>query len=499
MLTRSLAGRILDHGRRPFEVANPANRFAIVAIRLYRNSKEYSERPENRHLFAIAADLAFQHCENTPVTDLLVELLKLACEAATICIKRKWSNCGCYHELPWVATLIQKLQQRYIVHFPYFQVLQLLSALAESEKQGLLPGEQIKSDLPTLKVLCEARGGTRTRASLESIHRSRKRVGSIDPPISEDDVKATFERIHSTHGSFPEQYPTAPAPGQPPKMHHAASTGNLRDTEVHRPQLLRATTFASVATVNFTDGAAQFLQQRDELLPSLPEPPDHGASGYDVQLQPPTPTAAPEDGTKQIRTVSDLHRADGSPLLGTRDIEHSSVILPSARRSASPDAPKQSLLPAEPSLPPSKNSAVTPPPSSSRPSRADSSPELVSLAAPPSSAAHLALPASSVRTRPRGKSFGDLPPLRIPSTLGPDSPRAPSCTFRASVSGTSRLQDAADIHGVPSLPSRDTEQESQASSHSPNDEHALLAIPLGTNSSLHELSVESASSKPYLP
>ena len=103
-------GRVLNRDHGPEETSGSENRYAIVATRLYRNDFEYSQgRHEDRHLFSIAADMAFQACDTMINYNILVDLFQLACRAARICAKNKWKNCGCFYELPWVSTLLERV------------------------------------------------------------------------------------------------------------------------------------------------------------------------------------------------------------------------------------------------------------------------------------------------------------------------------------------------------------------------------------------------------
>ena len=244
---------MLDYTCHLDESAGPANRYAIAATKMYRDAHEYSQRPENRHLFAIAADMAFANCDTIPDMGLLVELLRVACEAAKLCQEQKWDNCGCYHELPWLGTLIQKLQ-RDIVNFPYYHVLQLLDVLTESAKQGLLRDTDA-AELTVLARLCVARGGTSDVPLL----------GSATPTALSQDfsIDEAVARIHNTHRSPSELY-TAVFGSSPrtPQADDSPTVGIMP----HVP-FRESDSSSSIASAEYSLRSDQAMARHDELSP----------------------------------------------------------------------------------------------------------------------------------------------------------------------------------------------------------------------------------------
>ena len=196
----SQGGRVLNRDHGPEEVHGSGNRYAIVAIRLYRNHSEYSTgRHEDRHLFVVAADMAFQACDTMVNNNILVDLLHLACRIVQTCTENKWKNCGCYYELPWVATLLERVlesekprsqwhwgpRNRPLVNFPWPHVLQLLDCLEQSMNAGLLPGSRIGDDIRTLRDHCPL---------------SRQELRNLDaqfPPITDNGVVLNDAEIRS--------------------------------------------------------------------------------------------------------------------------------------------------------------------------------------------------------------------------------------------------------------------------------------------------------------
>ena len=154
MLIRKIGGLILDQHRDPDVASSSDNRYAILATRLYRRGWEYLHRPEDRHLFVVAADLAFQRCGRMLSMDLLVDLFDVACEALQTCLNYRWANCGCYYELPWANTILGTLRKGPAINFPWPHLTRLLDCLDATVREGLLTGRDLPARLSDLRGMC---------------------------------------------------------------------------------------------------------------------------------------------------------------------------------------------------------------------------------------------------------------------------------------------------------------------------------------------------------
>ncbi|PSR94677.1 hypothetical protein PHLCEN_2v4409 [Hermanssonia centrifuga] len=61
----------------------------------------------------------------------------------------KFTNCGCYCDLPWIYTLAHSES---FSRLPPQQVYTLISALEESIREGIITGEQVKKEFTQLKA-----------------------------------------------------------------------------------------------------------------------------------------------------------------------------------------------------------------------------------------------------------------------------------------------------------------------------------------------------------
>ena len=212
------AGRVLDH----LAPLNGTDRYVIAAIRLFGNGQEYRERPEARNLFAIAADLAFQHCNAYLNMNELIGLFRCAGEAVRLCRDRKWWNCGCYHQLPWLSTLVQVLKDNDIPYFPLSSLSPLLDDIEKNVELGLIPRKDIEADLATLRSLCETREGSKLRASLKTLHRSSAMASSSTD--QEIDIAEVMKRIHENPFPRTENDHTSPTHSRSSTLYDVTDT-----------------------------------------------------------------------------------------------------------------------------------------------------------------------------------------------------------------------------------------------------------------------------------
>ena len=202
---------MLDHGLH----LSRSNRYVVAAVRIWGNGQEYFERAETRNLFAIAADMAFRHCDANVNMHELIGLFNCAVQAVKLCRRGKWWNGGCYCELPWLATLVQVLERNDIPYFPFSGLSPLLNELEENRSLGLLPGATIEDDLATLRGLCEK--GSKLRTSLKTLPGSSQMAS--DPPVQPFDVDEVIKRIKENSMPTPK-----PEEGRPSPAHSRSST-----------------------------------------------------------------------------------------------------------------------------------------------------------------------------------------------------------------------------------------------------------------------------------
>ena len=137
-------------------------------------------------MFVMSADMVFSASERVRNVDALVRLIDHACDAAEASVRERWTNCGCYHELPWVRTLlgITRGQASRSPAFPWRQIFKLLDSLDKNVVENLLTGTCI-SDLKRLRTACEE--------ILEHIRLVMPYSEANAPPI-EESIRAIMQR-----------------------------------------------------------------------------------------------------------------------------------------------------------------------------------------------------------------------------------------------------------------------------------------------------------------
>ncbi|PSR85631.1 hypothetical protein PHLCEN_2v5387 [Hermanssonia centrifuga] len=78
-----------------------------LAVQMFDQVAGYSD-PFARHQFVMMADLVMRSFNYCFVVDrgLMGTLLEKMSEAVTISLKKGYENCGCYHELPWISSMV---------------------------------------------------------------------------------------------------------------------------------------------------------------------------------------------------------------------------------------------------------------------------------------------------------------------------------------------------------------------------------------------------------
>ncbi|PSR99069.1 hypothetical protein PHLCEN_2v4226, partial [Hermanssonia centrifuga] len=137
-----------------------------LAVQMFDQNAGYSD-PFARHQFVMMADLVMRslHACWVADTDLMGTLLEKMSEAVTISLKEGYENCGCYHELPWIGSILTlRDTTRYMFassldRLPARPLWSLMEGLEkglpaeEPNNQGwtLLTGENIRTDFFKLK------------------------------------------------------------------------------------------------------------------------------------------------------------------------------------------------------------------------------------------------------------------------------------------------------------------------------------------------------------
>ncbi|THG99996.1 hypothetical protein EW026_g2451 [Hermanssonia centrifuga] len=137
-----------------------------LAVQMFDQNAGYSD-PFARHQFVMMADLVMRSLNECyfPDNDLMGTLLEKMSEAVTISLKEGYENCGCYHELPWIGSILTLRDSTHLMfdfsldRLPAHPLWSLMEGLEkglpaeEPNNQGwtLLTGENIRTDFFKLK------------------------------------------------------------------------------------------------------------------------------------------------------------------------------------------------------------------------------------------------------------------------------------------------------------------------------------------------------------
>ena len=174
------------------ERRDDSTRYALLASRLYYTNVS----PEDRHMFVITADMAFSASERMRNVDAMLQLIDHACEAAKASLRERWTNCGCYYELPWVETLLNVTRgpaSRSAV-FPWSRLLELVDRLDENAAQNLLSGNTLLVGLQELRVTCQL-------LIARSVHLHLPPPSQIGCPV-EESISNILEKTHFSWDSI---------------------------------------------------------------------------------------------------------------------------------------------------------------------------------------------------------------------------------------------------------------------------------------------------------
>ena len=314
LLIPVVGGRLLDRDRNPDEISSSENRYAIVATRIYRGAWEYQLRHEDRHLFVIAADMAFQTCDNMVNMNYLVELFNVACQAAQTCFDNSWMNCGCYYDLPWVETLLNKLRQRPILHFPWFYLLRLLDCLDDALEKGLLTGDRelISNQLEALRAMCPTPDGSIKDGKAPALVPEAEMAS--EPP---EEFEATVNRLLAqTVVSDEVAMHTRSLSSGSNKSSATIPDSTIFASEYTPPLLRNRMSVASVATIDYPLNSPDALAPYDQLFPSALR--DREGSTPITSVEPPSPTSTTTSSIRgsiigRLRSASDTGLSPVSP------------------------------------------------------------------------------------------------------------------------------------------------------------------------------------------
>ncbi len=128
------------------------------ALWIFEQNVDYSDQ-EASHRFVMMADLLLRSLNRWPEylldSHLLSLLLQRMSDAVRLSLQKGYWNCGCYHDLPWIDSLLSCDDTR-LRGLPSQQFWSLLDALEESlarryQPQSLISGEQADENFTRLK------------------------------------------------------------------------------------------------------------------------------------------------------------------------------------------------------------------------------------------------------------------------------------------------------------------------------------------------------------
>ncbi|PSR97595.1 hypothetical protein PHLCEN_2v4302 [Hermanssonia centrifuga] len=134
-----------------------------IATQTFESDPDYSDE-DARHQFVMMADLVLRSLNRgyAPINKRRI-LLQYMAEAARKSLEKRYNNCGCYHDLPWISSLLscKNLVLRRLL--PAKQLWSLLDVLEESmlkkDRYGrplrLITGKQVNEEFANLKKRVE--------------------------------------------------------------------------------------------------------------------------------------------------------------------------------------------------------------------------------------------------------------------------------------------------------------------------------------------------------
>lgn len=212
----------------------------------------------------------------------LVDLFNIACRAAQTCLSNKWMNCGCYYALPWVDTILEKLKQRQIMHFPWLYLSRLLDCLDDAFEKELLTGDGIADKLDALRALCPPRdevvkgGATPAVVPTMEIETDSPQLvlESLSRLREQSVISDTKMHVRSLSSGSDKSAATIP-------------DSTILVGDYAPPQLRKRMSVASVATMDYPANGPNVLAPHERLFP--PTPIAHDNSAPAATVEPPSP------------------------------------------------------------------------------------------------------------------------------------------------------------------------------------------------------------------
>ncbi|PSR72618.1 hypothetical protein PHLCEN_2v11502 [Hermanssonia centrifuga] len=183
-------------GSRP----NVDNEIRLALQMFHQNSAFYSDPRYTRHQFVMMADLVMRSLNTNYFFlwdyNLVGTLLQKMSEAVTTSLKNGYNNCGCYHDFPWISSILLNVTMPYstsLRNLPAQPLWSLIEVLEKglgadaSNNQGgpLLTGENIRTDFVELKKWVE---------------KAHPRPRSADEPLADVGTTASDSQVINSSG-----------------------------------------------------------------------------------------------------------------------------------------------------------------------------------------------------------------------------------------------------------------------------------------------------------
>ncbi|PSR99170.1 hypothetical protein PHLCEN_2v4193 [Hermanssonia centrifuga] len=128
-----------------------------LAVQMFNQNTRYSD-PFARHQFVMMADLVMRSLDACYVCDknLMGTLLEKMSEAVTISLKEGYENCGCYHTLPWISSMVSISDcdmKAFLPSWPLWLLLDVLEkTIPASDDEDLEEGDGTDEEMAGRKT-----------------------------------------------------------------------------------------------------------------------------------------------------------------------------------------------------------------------------------------------------------------------------------------------------------------------------------------------------------